>query len=70
MCKVSDFTVYSQRRHAARKIAALFVGGLSLAITSLPARATEPVKIPMTAGGWTTGLRHRELCVAHGKAVY
>ena len=31
-----------------------FVAGLSLAIACAPARAAEPVNIPMTADHWTT----------------
>ena len=41
-------------KHLVRKIAALLIAGLSLAIASQPARAAEPVKIPMTADRWTT----------------
>jgi hypothetical protein len=52
--KVSDCRVYSPRVHSAQKIAAVLVAGLSLAIASQPARAAEPVKIPMTADRWTT----------------
>jgi hypothetical protein len=54
MFMVSDCRIYSQRRRSEQKIAALLVAGLSLAISWQPARAAEPVKIPMTAGGWTT----------------
>jgi hypothetical protein len=54
MLKVSGCRVYSQRAHSAQQIAALLIAGLSVAIASQPARATEPVKIPMTAGRWTT----------------
>jgi hypothetical protein len=54
MLKLSDSRIYSHRRNSARNIAALLVAGLSLVIESQPARAAEPVKIPMTADRWTT----------------
>jgi hypothetical protein len=46
MFRLSDCRVCSQRAHSAQKIAVLLVAGLSLAIASQRARATEPVKIP------------------------
>ena len=54
MLKLSDSRIYSKLRHSAQKIAALLVAGLSLAIASQPARAAEPVMIPMTGDSWTT----------------
>ena len=41
-------------KDSAQDIASLLIAGLSLAIASQPARAAEPVKIPMTADRWTT----------------
>jgi len=54
MFKLSDSRIYSQRRHSAQKIASLLIAGMPLVIASQPARAAEPVKIPMTAGSWKT----------------
>ena len=54
MFNLSDCWVFSQRVHSPRKISGLLIAGLSLAMASQPARATEPVKIPMTAVRWTT----------------
>jgi hypothetical protein len=41
-------------KHSAQNIASLLIAGFSLAIASQPARAAEPMKIPMTADRWTT----------------
>src|SRR5262249_53999292 len=47
-------SVHRVRRHSIQRIAALFAAGLFLAAASQRARATGPVKIPMTAERWTT----------------
>ncbi len=51
----------------ARKYILLFVAALSLVITAQLARATEPVKIPMTAERWATVLGNVEFVEHMGK---
>ena len=51
---IFNASVHRVRRHSMQRIAALFAAGLFLAAASQRARATGPVKIPMTAERWTT----------------
>jgi hypothetical protein len=41
-------------KHSAQNIASFLIAGFSLAVASQPARAAEPMKIPMTADRWNT----------------